>query len=168
VVAPRTKRPQKSTTPFHGARRTVVDAAGVIVGRLASYVAKSVLAGEEIVVVNAEKAVITGRKKSVVEAFKAKLGTRTLGSQTKAPKHPRRPETYVRRVVRGMLPWKTPKGKQAYRRLKVYLGVPRELKDAVTQTFPDAVKDIRPSMTVGELMCIFGWNNPLEARQHAP
>ncbi len=168
VVAPRAKNPQTSTTPFHGARRTVVDATGVILGRLASHVAKSILEGEEIVVVNAEQAVITGRKKSVVEAFKAKLGRRTLGSQTKAPKHPRRPDTYVRRVVRGMLPWKTPKGKRAYRRLKVYLGVPRELKDAAAQTLPDAVKDVRPSMTVGELMCVFGWTNPLEARQHAP
>ena len=167
-MVPRSKRPQKSTTSFHETRRTVVDAAGVILGRLASYVAKSILAGEEIVVVNAEKAVITGRKKSIVEAFKARLGKRTLGSQKKAPKHPRRPDTYVRRVVRGMLPWKTPKGKRAYRRLKVYLSVPMELQNVAAQTFPDAVKDVRPSMTVGELMRIFGWSNPLEVSQRAP
>jgi large subunit ribosomal protein L13 len=146
----------------------VVDAAGVIVGRLASYVAKRLLDGEEIVVVNAEKAVISGSKEHVVDAFKTRLGRRTLGSQTKAPKHPRRPEMYVRRVVRGMLPWKKPRGKMAYRRLEVYVGVPHDLKDASPQTFPDAVKDLYPSMTVGTLMGIFGWTNPLEASHRAP
>jgi large subunit ribosomal protein L13 len=146
----------------------VVDASGVIVGRLASYVAKRLLDGEEIVVVNAEKAVISGSKEHVVDAFKTRLGRRTLGSQTKAPKHPRRPEMYVRRVVRGMLPWKKPRGKMAYRRLEVYVGVPHDLKDASPQTFPDAVKDLYPSMTVGTLMGIFGWTNPLEASHRAP
>jgi large subunit ribosomal protein L13 len=119
-------------------------------------------------VVNAEKAVISGSKEHVVDAFKTRLGRRTLGSQTKAPKHPRRPEMYVRRVVRGMLPWKKPRGKMAYRRLEVYVGVPHDLKDASPQTFPDAVKDLYPSMTVGTLMGIFGWTNPLEASHRAP
>jgi large subunit ribosomal protein L13 len=146
----------------------VIDASGVIVGRLASYVAKRLLDGEEIVVVNAEKAVISGSKEHVVDAFKTRLGRRTLGSQTKAPKHPRRPEMYVRRVVRGMLPWKKPRGKKAYRRLEAYVGVPQDLKDASPQTFPDAVKDLYPSMTVGTLMGIFGWTNPLEASHRAP
>jgi large subunit ribosomal protein L13 len=151
-----------------GTRKTVVDATGVILGRLASYVAKRILDGEEIVVVNAEKAVISGSKKYLLEAFKIRLGRRTLGSQTKAPKHPRRPEMYVRRVVRGMLPWKKPQGKIAYRRLEVYVGVPHALKEASTQTFPEAVKDLFPSMTVGELMGDFGWINPLEASHRAP
>ena len=162
------KRVRKSRTRLTGTRKTVVDASGVVVGRLASYVAKRLLTGEEIVVVNAEKAVISGSKEHVVDAFKTRLGRRTLGSQTKAPKHPRRPEMYVRRVVRGMLPWKKPRGKMAYRRLEVYVGVPQDLKDASPQTFPDAVKLLYPSMTVGALMGIFGWTNPLEASHRAP
>lgn len=163
--------PKKSHSPptrLTGTRRMVVDASGAIVGRLASHVAKRLLDGREIVVVNAEKAVIAGRKDHIVDAFKTRLGRRTLGSQTKAPKHPRRPETYVRRVVRGMLPWKQPRGKQAYRRLKVYLGVPPELQGASVETLPDAVKDIYPSLTVGTLMSIFGWTNPLEVTHRAP
>ncbi len=162
------KRTRKSRMRPTGTHKTVVDASGVILGRLASYIAKRILNGEEIVVVNAEKAVISGSKKYLLDAFKTRLGRRTLGSQTKAPKHPRRPETYVRRVVRGMLPWKKPQGKIAYRRLEVYVGVPQALKDASTQTFPDAVKDLFPSMTVGALMGDFGWINPLEASHRAP
>ena len=162
------KKPRSPQTRLTGTRRTVVDASGAIVGRLASHVAKRLLDGDEIVVVNAEKAIITGRTEHIVDAFKTRLGRRTLGTQTKAPKHPRRPETYVRRVVRGMLPWKKPRGKQAYRRLKVYLGVPPELQAASLETFPDAVKDPYPSLTVGALMTVFGWTNPLEASHHAP
>ncbi len=164
-ASPKTSR--GSPMRLTDARRTVVDASGAIVGRLASHVAKRLLDGYEIVVVNAEKAVIAGQTDHIVDAFKTRLGRRTLGSQTKAPKHPRRPETYVRRVVRGMLPWKQPRGKQAYRRLKVYLGVPPELQGTSVETFPDAVKDLSPSLTVGALMSIFGWTNPLEATHRA-
>ncbi|MFQ6075087.1 MAG: 50S ribosomal protein L13 [Candidatus Bathyarchaeia archaeon] len=152
------KRPKKK----EGSQRrvAVIDASGLILGRLASHVAKRVLNGEEVAVVNAERAVITGRKGSIVESFKTRLGIRTLGTQKKAPQHPRRPDTYVRRVVRGMLPWKKPRGKRAYRRLKVYIGVPQELSESEFQTLPDAKKDSHPSMTVGEFLQVFGWENP--------
>jgi len=147
--------------------RTIVDASDLILGRLASYVAKRVLNGEDIVVVNAEKAVLTGSQKSITDKFKTKLDKRTLGSQKKAPKKPRRPDTYLRRVVRGMLPWKTPKGKRAYRRLKIYVGVPKNLQGAATITFPDAKNNLRQSMSVGRLLEIFGWDNPLEVDNDA-
>jgi large subunit ribosomal protein L13 len=153
---------ESQKTHHRGMRRTIIDASGLILGRLASYVAKQILMGEEIVVINAENAVITGSKKSVIAKYQTRLGTRTLGTQKKAPKHPRRPDTYIRRVVRGMLPWKKPKGKSAYRRLKVYISVPEELKGAPAHSFPHARKELRPSMTVGELMTIFGWKNPVE------
>jgi large subunit ribosomal protein L13 len=147
---------------------TVVDASGLVVGRLASYVAKRVLTGEDVIVINAEHAIITGRKRNLVERFQAKLDLRTLASQKKAPKRPRRPDTYVRRVVRGMLPWKKPKGKRAYKRLKVYIGVPEPLKDAPALTFPDAKKELRPSMKLGEFLEIFGWQHPLDGKKHTP
>lgn len=156
------RKSRKSQLEKKRMRATIIDASGLILGRLASRVAKRVLIGEDIVVVNAEKAVITGSKENIVEEFKTRLGTRTLGSQKKAPKHPRRPDTYVGRVVRGMLPWKKPKGKRAYRRLKVYIGVPEGLGEVPIQTFPEARKNTRPSMTVGELLKVFGWESPLD------
>lgn len=140
---------------------TVIDASNLILGRLASNVAKRVLNGEEIIVVNAEKAVISGSRKKSIEEVKKHLGLRTLGSQKKAPKRPRRPDGFVRRTVRGMLPWKKPKGKMAYKRLKVFIGVPEKLSGISLQTIPEAKKTIRPSVTVGELLEVFGWKNPM-------
>jgi len=84
----------------------IVDASNLILGRMASYVAKQALDGKSMVVINAERAVISGTKERVVARAKQKLKTRTLGNLEKSPTHPRKPDGYVRRVIRGMLPWK--------------------------------------------------------------
>ena len=116
----------------------VVDATNAILGRLASYVAKQALEGRRMVVINAEKAVISGTKARVVARAKTKLQTRTLANQSKAPTHPRRPDNYVRRTIRGMLPWKKSKGKEAFHRVIVYIGSPSDYSDKPKFTVPDA------------------------------
>ncbi len=113
------KHPPSTTGP-----EEIVDATNLILGRMATYVAKQALEGKRVVVVNAEKAVISGTRARVVARAKTKLQTRTLASQDKAPTHPRRPDTYVRRVIRGMLPWKKSRGKTAFSRVRVYSGIP--------------------------------------------
>ena len=153
------KKSRKSELGVMGNKYMVIDAAGLILGRLASNVAKKILNGEEVTVVNAEKTVILGRKKFIVERFQKRLGTRTLGSQNKAPQHPRRPDTYLRRVVRGMIPWRKPKGKEAYKRLKVFVGLPKSFSKKNVETIPEAKTSGIPSITVGELMMIFGWQS---------
>jgi large subunit ribosomal protein L13 len=107
--------------------KVCLDASGMICGRLASYAAKEALRGKEVIIVNAEKAVVSGTKSRALARLLKKLQTRTLASQEKAPKHPRRPDTYLRRIIRAMLPRKKPKGRDAYRRVKVYIGIPPEL-----------------------------------------
>ena len=114
------------------AKSIIIDASGLILGRLASYVAKHALEGREIVIINAEKAVISGKRKSIVQEAKNKLGTRTLGSQDKAPTHPRRADLYVRRVIRGMLPRRKSTGADAFKRIKVYIDVPEEFANKPT------------------------------------
>jgi large subunit ribosomal protein L13 len=116
----------------------IIDAANLILGRVAGYAAKRALEGEEVIIVNIENAVISGAKESVVEEAKRSLKTRTLASLKKSPVHPRRPDTYARRVIRGMLPWKKPKGREAYRRVKVYIGLPKEFADKPKQRIPEA------------------------------
>ena len=116
----------------------IVDASNLILGRMASYVAKKALEGNRIVVLNAERAVISGTKERVVARAKQKLKTRTLGNLEKSPTHPRKPDGYVRRVIRGMLPWKKPSGKQAFHRVKVYIGTPDEYRDQPGKTIEGA------------------------------
>ncbi len=104
----------------------IIDATDTILGRLASYVAKNALKGEEIVIVNCEKAVISGNKDNILKEFKEK---RDRGDRYKGPFYPRMPDRIVRRVIRGMLPYKNEKGKKALARVKTFIGVPDEYKN---------------------------------------
>src|SRR5512137_1643107 len=105
----------------------VVDATGLVLGRLASVAAKSLLAGEEVKIVNAEKALITGGKDYIFEDYGQ---TRARGTKERGPYFPRRPEMILKRTVRGMLPYKLKRGRDAMSRLRVYVGVPSDLSDS--------------------------------------
>ena len=136
---------------------TFVNAEGLIVGRMLSQVAKKLLNGEEVIVFNAEKAVFSGKKKSKVAEAKQFL---EVGAPERGPFHYRRPDRMLKKTARGMLPFKKPKGKSAYKRLKVYMGIPLEYKDAKMITFKSAQssKLKGPHFTLSELAKEVGWN----------
>lgn len=136
--------------------RTVIDASGLILGRMASITAKRLLLGESITIVNAEKAVISGKRLSKVKDAKRFL---EVGHPEKGPFHPRRPDQIIRRTVRGMLPRRLPKGQAALKRLKVFLGLPQELKETPLQTIPEAnVNRLKcPYVTMGEFAKEIGY-----------
>lgn len=106
---------------------TVIDANGLIMGRLASNVAKMLLSGEEVSIVNAERAVISGSKVTTLEEYDV---IRNMGTREFGPYFPRRPDRILKRTVRGMLPYKRARGKDAMGRLKVYVGIPYEYQGA--------------------------------------
>jgi len=107
----------------------IIDGKNAVLGRLASYVAKQLLKGEEIVIVNCEDVIITGSKKDIKESFEEKR--RKVGSGQKGPKYPRTKDRIVKRVVRGMLPnHRKGRGKQAYKKVKCYVGIPKEFEDS--------------------------------------
>jgi len=137
---------------------TVINAEGLILGRMSSIIAKRLLKGEKIVVVNAEKAVISGKRKSKVAEAKKFL---EVGHPGKGPFHYKRPDRILRRTVRGMLPYKQPKGKQAYKRLKVFIGLPDELKNLEMETIEEAqAKRLTCTyFTLGEFAKEIGWSS---------
>jgi len=106
----------------------IIDATDLILGRLAGFAAKRLLVGEPVAIVNAERAVISGGRKATFGMYEAWLQIRNLANPRKGPFHPKRPDDLVRLTVRGMLPFSRAKGRAAYQRLKVYVGVPEELK----------------------------------------
>jgi len=112
----------------------IIDAEHAIVGRLASFVAKKLLEGENIEIINAEKAIITGDPKVILEKYLEKINR---GSPHHGPFYPRQPHRILRRVIRGMLPYKTARGRNALKRLKVYIGVPENLKGKEAKTMKE-------------------------------
>lgn len=113
----------------------VIDANNLILGRMASNVAKRLLNGEEIKIINAERTIISGRKDTTFERYRryADRGSREFG-----PRFPRRPDQIVSRTIRGMIPHTKATGREAYNRLKVYIGVPPELSKEQASTVEDA------------------------------
>ncbi len=138
----------------------VIDATDLVLGRMASVVAKHLLNGERVTVINAEKAVVTGNPRFIIERYKKFLRIRTLTAPWKGPIHHRRPDMLVRRTIRGMLPWKKTRGKEAYKRLRVYIGTPEFLSGVNAQTIPDAhVSDKVEAkfIRIGDISRELGW-----------
>lgn len=126
----------------------IIDAKDAVLGRLASTVAKKLLAGEQINIVNARHIVISGDLKTVQKRFLEKV---QRGSALKGPFYPKKPATLVRRVVRGMLPYKKKKGQEAFKRLKVYEDCPENFKDL--QKISKTSKDLRHKYITLETLC---------------
>jgi large subunit ribosomal protein L13 len=111
----------------------VVDATGQTLGRLATRIADAlrgkrkpeftphVDTGDFVIVVNAEKVTVSGKKREQKlyhrhSGYPGGLRARTLGDLLE-----RRPEEVIRLAVRGMLP-RTRLGRAQLRKLKVYAG----------------------------------------------
>lgn len=114
---------------------TVINAKDSIVGRLSTVVAKRALQGEKIDIVNCEKALITGKKQEVINRLKEK---KARGNPLKGPFMPTLPDRFVRRTIRGMLPYKQEKGKKAFKNIMCYLGIPREFETEKIETIKSA------------------------------
>ncbi|MDV3293520.1 MAG: 50S ribosomal protein L13 [Nitrososphaerales archaeon] len=137
-----------------------VDAANQIAGRLASKVAKLILSGRRVVVLNAEKALISGSRNSVITQWKKSLELSSRVNPIYGPIHPRRPDNILRRMVRGMVPRKKPKGPLAMKRLRVYIGAPSDVKATKMTQFNDtaASRPIPVYVTMAELSKNLGWS----------
>lgn len=114
---------------------TIINGDGLLLGRMASIVAKRALNGESIAIVNAEKAIISGSRARVLSQYGQK---RSRGSREGGPFFPRRPDHIVRRTIRGMLPYKRPAGMEAFKRIRVYVGVPSDLAGSPMETLEEA------------------------------
>lgn len=107
----------------------IIDGKGAVLGRLASFVAKELLKGEEINIVNCEQIIITGNKKRIQEDFEEKRSK--VGSGQQGPKVSRLSEKIVKRAIRGMLPnHRKGRGKEALKRVKCYVGIPKEFAES--------------------------------------
>lgn len=113
----------------------IIDATDLLVGRLATQVAKKALLGEKIDVVNCENAVMSGDIKKLIARYKQRIGRTTVAH---GPFFPRMADRFVRRTIRGMLPYKQEKGEKAFKRIMCYIGVPESLEGKTLDTINDA------------------------------
>lgn len=136
----------------------IVNGEGHILGRLASIVSKKLLEGEEIIVLNAEKIMITGNRDWAYAKYKQRVDRASISNpRDMGPKYPRRPEDIFRRTVRGMLPIKKYKGKVAFKGLKAFVGVPEEFQTEELETISQAeYSNIKKGTELGEISKLLG------------
>tara|TARA_Y100000310_G_scaffold167546_2_gene167438 strand:+ start:73221 stop:73616 length:396 start_codon:yes stop_codon:yes gene_type:complete len=112
----------------------IIDGKNAILGRLSSYVAKEILKGEEMIVLNCGEVIITGNKKNIKEHFEQKR--RRVGSGQQGPKYSKSNEKIVKRAIRGMLPnHRKGRGKIIFKLIKCYNNVPEEFEKSKKITF---------------------------------
>lgn len=109
----------------------IIDGNNMVLGRLGSFVAKKALLGEKIDIVNCENMVITGKKKYIIEKYRKKMAR---GIPSKGPFSYKTPDRFVKRALRGMLPYKRERGKKAFKNIKCYSGVPEKLSKEEYET----------------------------------
>jgi large subunit ribosomal protein L13 len=132
----------------------VVDARDCIMGRVASEVAQRALAGETVAVVNAEQAVITGSDEDVMSVYEKRA---EVGSD-RGPYYPKRPDRIFKRAIRGMLPYKSKRGREAFENVRVYVGNPHDYDASVLdETSLDRLSNIK-FISLGEISENLGAN----------
>lgn len=119
----------------------LVDGKNIALGRLASYVAKESLKGESVRVFNCDQVIITGNAKTTEAMFARKRSM--IGHSQKGPKHHATTEKLVKRAIRGMLPnYREGRGREAFKRIICYTGVPEEYQNEKLETL-EAKKKIK-------------------------
>lgn len=149
------------------------DASDKILGRFCSHIAKKALLGEYIVIVNAKDAIISGTKRNIHERHLAKLNISTATNPRRGPFHERRPDNFMRRVIKQMLPRKKLRGKEALKRVHVYISdIPERFKSKYQKLVPNEIQNVDKKrlsyynryITLEDLCQRIGWkNNRIEA-----
>ena len=141
----------------------IVDATNCIAGRVCSHISKLLLEGNRVSVVNSENAMLSGNRYMTIDLYKRYLEINSVTNPIHGPFHPRRPDTILTRMIRGMVPKTKTSGIEAFKRLRVYIGIPEELKNKKAESFEDAKVTRAPSkyISVGEVAKQIGWNGVL-------
>ena len=102
---------------------------------------------------------LSGNRYKTIELYKEHLEINSVTNPIHGPFHPRKPDTILSKMVRGMVPKRKSSGLTAFKRLRVYIGVPEEMKNAKLESFSDS-KITKPEsyyITVGEIAKQIGW-----------
>jgi len=104
----------------------IIDAENLIIGRVGTFIAKKALMGEKIDVVNCNKAVIVGERENVLRGYREKYERKT---PFKGPFIPKMSDRFVRRIIRGMLPYEKTRGREAFKRVMCWIDIPDKFKN---------------------------------------
>lgn len=141
-------------------RPIVVNATNHIAGRLSSNVAKLLLQGHRVTVINCEKIMMSGTRSNQIQEYREFLEINSIINYKHGPVHYRRPDTIIAKMIRQMLPFdRKPSGKLAFQRLRTYIGAPNDTKPIEKIQFEKALikREASNYTTLAEICRVIGW-----------
>merc|ERR1712077_119095 len=143
-----------SSMPGFSPKPVVIDGRGHLMGRLASIMGKVILNGNKVVVVRTEGINMSGNfyrnKLKYLKFLRLRCNVKPL----RGPFHFRAPGKIFWRTVRGMIPHKSERGKDAMKRLQTFEGVPPPYDKKKSMVIPSALKVLR--LKPGRKYCSLG------------
>jgi large subunit ribosomal protein L13 len=113
----------------------IIDAKDAILGRLSTFVAKQAMLGNKVDVINCEESLVTGERSNILANYTRRIDRK---APLKGPFLYRKPDMFVKRTIRGMLPWKRSRGREVYKNITCHIGVPEKLKNEKATVFEPA------------------------------
>merc|ERR1711930_1167 len=140
--------------PGFSPKPVVIDGRGHLMGRLASTVAKVILGGAKVIVVRCEGINMSGNfyrnKLKYLKFLRLRCNVKPL----RGPFHFRAPSKIFWRTVRGMIPHKSERGKEALKRLQTFEGIPPPYDKKKRMVVPSALRVLR--LKPGRKYCSLG------------
>ena len=125
-------------------KEVIIDAKGHLLGRLCAYVAKELLTGQRVVIVRAEKALLSGilftKRNDFLEFLNKQSNTNPRHG---GPYHYKAPARLIWKAIKGMVPRKSLRGKAALERLKIFEGIPFPFSNRKRNVVPRAMRVVR-------------------------
>merc|ERR1712073_247758 len=135
-------------------KAVVIDGRGHMMGRLASIVAKLILNGQKVVIVRCEEINISGNFYRNKLKYLDFLRKRCNVKPSRGAFHFRAPSKIFWRTVRGMIPHKSERGKEALKRLQTFEGIPPPYDKKKRMVIPSALRVLR--LKPGRKYCSLG------------
>ena len=134
----------------------IIDAKDAVLGRLSSYVAKQILMGNKVDVINCEEAVVSGKRAATMDNYIRRIDRKAPG---KGPYLYRRPDMFVKRAIRGMLPFKRSRGIDAFKNVRCHIGVPENLRSENASVIENASVSMLQTdyLKVRDICRAIGW-----------
>jgi len=136
----------------------VIDGKNQIMGRIATFIAKRAMEGENVHVINCESIIVTGNKKDVLAKY---MRLQQTSDPIHGPFLPKMPDRLVKRIIRGMLPHKQERGRVALAKIKCYIGTPENFQGKETYKVKGADSSKLATVkyvTIGEISKHLGMN----------
>ncbi len=146
-------------------KRLIIDGTNHIAGKLAAFVAKKLLQGYHVTIVCIENVVFSGNLHRHIGKYKSFKEKRAPYNPQRGALHWSVPSMYFKRkLLRGMISYKTKKGAEALSNLECYETIPKEFENVERMVVPKALMEVtnkpdRGFCTLGELLSKFGWNH---------